>query len=144
MTIIVGLGNPGEKFKNTRHNVGFMAIDFFAEKNGFPEFELLKKYNSLVSEKDGIILAKPQTFMNDSGKTVKLMLKNQKEATLIVVHDDIDLPLGKIKFSKDSGAGGHKGVDSIIQQLGNNNFIRLKMGIATDNKNAEEAVLKKL
>ncbi len=143
MTIIVGLGNPGEKFKNTRHNVGFMAIDFFAKENNFPEFELSKKYDSLISEKDDVILAEPETFMNESGKAVKLILKNQKEGALVVVHDDIDLPLGKIKFSKDSGAGGHKGVGSIIQELGNNNFIRLKIGIATDDKKAEEVVLKK-
>ncbi len=145
MIIIVGLGNPGEKFKNTRHNVGFMAVDFFAKKNQLPEFELSKKYNSLISKKENIILVKPQTFMNESGTAVKSIIKNSKETELIVVHDDIDLPLGKIKFSKDSGAGGHKGVDSIINSLGNKNFIRLKIGVGSNGQKvkAEKVVLKK-
>ena len=81
--LIVGLGNPGEQYKNTRHNVGFLAVDAFAEKNNFPEFELQKKSNALVSESGNILLAKPQTFMNDSGKAVKEICKN------------------KIKFCKD-------------------------------------------
>ncbi len=143
MILIIGLGNPGAQFNHTRHNAGFEALDFFAEKNGFPEFSLSKKYDALVSEKDDIVLAKPQTFMNESGKTAATMLKNTNDATLVVVHDDIDLELGKMKFSKDSGAGGHKGVASIIQHLGNNNFIRLKIGVATDERRAEEVVLEK-
>src|SRR5579863_2309192 len=143
MFIIVGLGNPGKKFEKTRHNAGFMVLDFFAHKNEFPEFEISKKYESLVSEKNDVLLVKPQTFMNDSGRAVKEVLKNSKEAMLVVVHDDIDVPLGKIKFSKDSGAGGHKGVDSIIQHLGTKDFIRLKIGVKTDESLAEEVVLKK-
>lgn len=143
MHIIVGLGNPGKKFENTRHNVGFMALDFFAEKNSFPDFEIVKKYESLISEKDDIILVKPQTFMNESGRAVKSVFKNTK-STLIIIHDDIDMPLGKLKISKDSGAGGHKGVESIIQALGSKDFIRLRIGIETDKeKKAEEVVLKK-
>ncbi len=132
MIIIVGLGNPGEKFKNTRHNVGFMEVDFFAKEKDFPDFELSKKYNALVSEKEEIILVKPQTFMNDSGKSVKSLIQNSKfeiRNSVIVVHDDIDLPLGKLKISKDSGAGGHKGVNSIIENLGTKDFIRFKVGI---------------
>ena len=140
-TIIVGLGNPGKKFEHTRHNAGFTAVDFFAKENNFPEFELSKKYGSLVSENENVILAKPQTFMNESGSAVsKFEIRNSK---LVVVHDDIDIPLGKIKFSKDSGAGGHKGVESIIQHLGNNNFIRLKIGVATNDADAKEVVLEK-
>ncbi len=142
MTIIVGLGNPGEKFNNTRHNAGSMAVDFFAKKNNFPEFKLSKKYHSLISEKDDITLVKPETFMNESGKAVQAMLKN-KEATLLVIQDDIDMPLGKIKFTQKSSAGGHKGIESIIQHLGNNDFARLKIGIATGDQRAEEVVLKK-
>ncbi len=162
MMIIIGLGNPGDKFKYTRHNTGFATVDFFAKKNNFPEFKLSKKYNSLISEKEiekpattsslagewcggKIILAKPQTFMNESGKAIASILKNQKEAVLIVIHDDIDLPLGKIKFSKDSGAGGHKGVDSIITNLGKKDFVRLKIGIGNNGEKikAEKIVLKK-
>lgn len=145
MIIIVGLGNPGAKFNNTPHNVGFEILDFFAQKNGFPEFTLSKKYESMICEHDGITLAKPQSFMNDSGAAVKKIMSNTNDQMLMVVHDDIDLPLGKIKFSKDSGAGGHKGVESIIQHLGNNHFIRLKIGIGSEDQKikALEVVLKK-
>lgn len=131
MIVIMGLGNLGEKFRNTRHNTGFMAVDFFAEKNSFPKFEFAKKYESLISEKDEIILVKPQIFMNESGQTVKKITTYHKLQiiNLVVVHDDIDLPLGKIKFSKDSGSGGHKGVDSIIQNLGRKDFVRLRIGV---------------
>jgi PTH1 family peptidyl-tRNA hydrolase len=156
MIIVIGLGNPGEKFKNTRHNVGFMAIDFFAQKNNFPEFELSKKYNSLVAKnspsikgsggaKEDILLAKPQTFMNESGIAVKSILKNSKETTLIVIHDDIDLPIGKLKVVKERGSAGHKGVESIIQNVGNENVIRFRIGIAkneTKSEKAKQTVLK--
>jgi len=127
MIIIVGLGNPGKKFDHTRHNAGFEVLDFFAKENDFPE--------------DEVLLIKPQTFMNESGKAVlpyKFKIKD-----LVVVHDDIDMPLGKIKFVKDSTSGGHKGVDSIIQTLGTKDFIRLKIGIATGDHKAEEVVLQK-
>lgn len=144
-TIIVGLGNPGAKFNNTPHNVGFEILDFFAEKNNFPEFKLSKKYGSLISENGDVLLAKPQTFMNESGVAVKKIISNTNNQMLIVVHDDIDLPLGKIKLSKDGGAGGHKGVESIIQHLGNNNFIQLKVGIGSkgEKEKALDVVLKK-
>ncbi len=141
MIIIVGLGNPGKKFEKTRHNAGFMAVDFFAKKNGFPEFKLSKKQQSLVSKTDTVVLVKPQTFMNESGRAVKSF--KFQVSSFIIVRDDIDLPLGKIKFSKDSGSGGHKGVDSIIEALGNNNFVQLKIGIATDDQKAEDVVLQK-
>ena len=150
MIIIVGLGNPGKKFENTRHNVGFLAVDFFAKKNNFPEFKLSKKYDSLISESNGIILAKPQTFMNESGRAVKKLVSNVKGSAsakasadrqmLIVVHDDIDLPLGTIKIVKARGSAGHKGVESIIQNIGNNNMVRFRIGIQPHNgkpKNSE-------
>ncbi len=132
MIIIVGLGNPGEKFNHTPHNVGFDALDFFATKNNFPKFALSKKYSAMISEKDEVILVKPQTFMNESGGAVKKIVKSYqviKLSSLVVVHDDIDLPLGKLKISKDSGAGGHKGVDSVISNLGTKDFIRIKIGV---------------
>ncbi len=142
-TIIIGLGNPGTQFDNTPHNAGFMTLDAFAAKQDFPDFSPSKKYDALISEKDGILLAKPQTFMNDSGKAAQKLLKNKNEAQLVVVHDDIDMPLGSMKFSKDSGAGGHKGVESIIAMLGTKDFIRLKIGVATSQALAKEVVLKK-
>ena len=161
MTIIVGLGNPGKKYKDTRHNVGFQIIDEFAEKNNFPEFKFSKKFNALISENalnnEKIILAKPQTFMNNSGVAVKKITTNYKLQTinLIIVHDDIDLLLGKIRISKNRGSAGHKGVESIIKELGIKDFIRLRIGIgpafvplasgtsADKPKNVEKFVLQK-
>jgi peptidyl-tRNA hydrolase, PTH1 family len=133
MIIIIGLGNPGTQYKNTRHNVGFMAVDEFAKKNDFPDFVLQKKSNSLISEKNGVLLVKPQTFMNDSGKSVKQLTAHAKEkmAHLIIIHDDIDLPVGKIKIVTERGSAGHKGVESIIKSIGNDGLIRLRIGIAS-------------
>ncbi len=151
MNIIIGLGNPGKKFENTRHNAGFMALNKFAEKNSFPEFKLQKKYNSLISEKpfdsaqgdENIILVKPQTFMNKSGKAVREITKNRDVKLLVVLQDDIDLPLGKIKIVQERGSAGHKGVESIIESIGNKDLIRIRIGIASDKKvQAEEIVLK--
>ena len=137
------MGNPGEKFKNTRHNVGFMAVDSFAEENNFPVFSLDKKANALVSENENIILAKPQTFMNDSGKAVKAITKNKTIENLIVIHDDIDLPIGKIKIIKERGSAGHKGVESIIKNIGNDGLIRFRIGIGGKKVKAMKIVLKK-
>jgi PTH1 family peptidyl-tRNA hydrolase len=153
ITIIIGLGNPGTKFKETRHNVGFMVLDKFAEKNNFPDFNLQKKYNALISENivedDKIILAKPQTFMNESGKTAKELLKDNRseETNLIVIHDDIDLAVGKMKIVKERGSAGHKGVESIINNIGNDRLIRFRIGIGSENSEqktkAMSIVLKK-
>ena len=139
MTIIVGLGNPGKKFQKTRHNIGFRAIEEFAQKNGdtsnFSDFKFSKKFNSLISKgvfnKKKIVLAKPQTFMNESGKAVKKLIFNFQFSifNLFVVHDDLDLELGKIKIIKNRGAAGHKGVQSIIDKLGTKDFIRFRIGI---------------
>ena len=143
MTIIIGLGNPGEQYKNTRHNVGFMAVDAFAKKNDFPEFKLQKKSNALISDKDGVVLVKPQTFMNESGKAVKEIIKNKSVENLVVIHDDIDLPLGKMKIIKERGSAGHKGVESIIENIGNEGLIRIRIGIGSENKiEAMKIVLK--
>ena len=114
MVLIVGLGNPGSKYKFTRHNVGFRVID---------------KLASLTLK--GVVLAKPKSFMNLSGQAVKNLLKNHKlkPDNLIVVHDDIDIPLGKIRIVKNRGAAGHKGVQSIVNELKSKNFIRFRIGI---------------
>ncbi len=136
MIIIIGLGNPGKKFENTRHNIGFMAIDEYAKKNNFPAFELQKKFDALISTKENILLAKPQTFMNESGKSVKKILSKNKDqiSNIIVIHDDIDLPVGKIKIVKERGSAGHKGVESIIKAIGNEGLIRFRIGIASPAK----------
>lgn len=143
MVIIIGLGNPGEQYKNTRHNVGFMAIDSFAKTNNFPEFKLQKKSNSLISEKNNILLVKPQTFMNESGKTVKQLISNTEIENLIVIHDDIDLPVGKIKIIKERGSAGHKGVESIINSVGNKDLIRIRIGIAPEKETAAKKIVLK-
>lgn len=149
MIIIIGLGNPGEQYKNTRHNVGFMAVDEFAEKNNFPEFKLQKKSNALISEgainDKEILLVKPQTFMNDSGKSVKQLTVNTKAkmTDLIIIHDDIDLPIGKIKIIQERGSAGHKGVESIIKSVGNEGLIRFRIGIASEKKIAAMKIVLK-
>jgi len=135
MVLIVGLGNPGKKFQKTRHNLGFRVIDEFKRKNNFPDFVLKKELNSLISAKkitgQKIILAKPQTFMNNSGLAVKSLIHfyKIKPQNVVVIHDDIDLPLGKIKVVKNRGSGGHKGVESVIKALKTKNFIRFRLGI---------------
>lgn len=153
MIVIFGLGNPGKKYENTRHNVGFMVVDAFAEKNNFPEFKFSKKINALFSEnifdRFKIVLVKPQTYMNESGKAAKKIIGNWELEirNLFVAHDDIDLPLGKIKISVGRGAAGHKGVESIIKNLGTNRFTRIRIGILPKRenpKNPEKFVLQKI
>ncbi len=137
MKIVVGLGNPGEKYKKTRHNIGFMVLDKLQETQGFSDWSLKKNFQAEISEgtlnNERIILAKPQTFMNLSGKSVKslieLCFQQEKIENLVVAHDDLDLPLGKIKIVKNRGPAGHKGVQSIIDKLGTKNFIRFRIGI---------------
>ncbi len=114
MILIVGLGNPGQKFQKTRHNIGFRVVDELAE-NKTGQF----------------MIAKPQTFMNESGRAVKKLVAKFKipTANLWVVHDDIDLPLGKFKISQGRGSAGHKGVQSIINELKTKDFNRVRIGI---------------
>ena len=135
MIIIVGLGNPGKKYKTSRHNVGFLALDKIAATFQFPPFKFQSIFNAQISKNkingENIILVKPQTFMNNSGKTVKSLLKNNNpdHQKLIVIHDDIDIPLGKIRIVKNRGAAGHKGVESIIKELKTKDFVRFRIGI---------------
>lgn len=126
--IIIGLGNPGKKYNNTPHNIGFEVIDEFAKENNFPDFKLSKKFKAQISEKGEIILAKPETFMNNSGECVKRVVNFYKTKDLIIVHDDIDLEIGKIRVSKNRGSAGHKGIESIIAELGTKDFIRIRIG----------------
>ncbi len=131
MILIVGLGNPGRKYQKTRHNIGFRVVD---------ELKSLNLKN--------VTLAKPKTFMNLSGKAVKSLMTKYKAPplNLWVIHDDIDLPLGKIRISKGRGAAGHKGVESIIKELKTKNFIRFRIGTQPKigkPKNAETFVLQK-
>ena len=145
MMIIVGLGNPETKYKNTPHNIGFEAIDRIAKENNFPDFKLSKKFKAIISEKDDTILVKPETYMNNSGQSVAKLVKFYKTKDLTVIHDDIDLPLGKIRVSQNRGSAGHKGIESIIKELGTKDFKRIRIGIQPEKKiiNIERYVLTK-
>lgn len=146
MKLIVGLGNPGEEYKLTRHNCGFLALNHIADKNKFPEFEKNEKLNSLISKKDKIILARPQTFMNNSGQAVKKIrdFYKIKPENIIVIHDDADLPLGNYKMSFNKNSAGHKGIESVIKSLKTKKFWRFRIGINAKKRiPAEKLVLKK-
>jgi len=131
MWLFCGLGNPGERYKNTRHNFGFLVIETFAKKHHLN----FKFYKDLESEaayyKDKAILIKPLTYMNLSGRAVKkwILKESIPLKNLLVIYDDLDLPLGKIKILPKGGAGGHKGMLSIIEALETSDFPRMKLGI---------------
>jgi peptidyl-tRNA hydrolase, PTH1 family len=133
MFLIVGLGNPGREYKETRHNVGFMVVDRLCQKWGVKPSRLQSK--ALVAqtlvEEEKIILAKPQTFMNLSGEAVGPLMRYYKLelSQLIVIHDDLDLPLGTLRLRPGGGSGGQKGLNSIIQKLGTQDFPRMRIGI---------------
>ena len=156
MILLVGLGNPGLRFRKTRHNIGFMALDALAKEENFPKFKLNKKAKAQITkgEINGkiVFLAKPQTYMNSSGTAVKFLLKENgfTEDSLIVVHDDFDLPFGEVKIAENSSSGGHRGVQSVIDNLKTQNFKRIKVGIRPvidgippTSLKAEDFVLKK-
>ena len=133
MTILVGLGNPGRKYSDTKHNFGFWILNRFTEKRSL--IFQVGKGDYLFAKKGNLVCIKPTTFMNNSGVSlldVKQFFKVDPE-NFLVVYDDIDLPLGALRFRKGGGTGGHKGIESIIYQLQSENFNRLRMGIATDN-----------
>ena len=133
MRIIVGLGNPGKDYENTRHNIGFRVVDHINKQYG-GSFELDKKSNSEISEirMDGnrILLVKPQTFMNNSGEALKKLAKSRKlkPKSFVVVHDDLDVPFGKVKISFGRSSAGHRGVESMIKALKTDKFHRVRFG----------------
>jgi PTH1 family peptidyl-tRNA hydrolase len=131
--IIAGLGNPGVPYRWTRHNVGFQALDRLAELKRI--VISTKRFKSLYGrgriDSQEVLLVKPLTFMNLSGEAVKRVIDffGASLEDLIVVHDDLDLPLGKLRFKQKGGDGGHQGIRSITETLGSNTFLRLKIGI---------------
>ena len=162
MHLIIGLGNPGEEYKNTRHNIGREVAEKCAKKNGLPDFEYDKKSNALVAQgkigpasakgyseakKEKVVFALPETFMNKSGLAVSALAKYYKikPEQLFIVHDDVDLPIGKIKISFDKSSAGHKGVENVMKNLKTQKFWRVRIGIGTKKKTkqAMELVLKK-
>ncbi|MBU1091858.1 aminoacyl-tRNA hydrolase [Patescibacteria group bacterium] len=145
MYTIVGLGNPGEEYENTRHNTGRIVLEFFCKAQKFDDFEKDKKTISLKTEggvgKEKVICLLPETFMNKSGTSLKKIVTSKKKARLdsrkarqaeklVVVHDDIDIPLGKWKVSFGKGSAGHKGVESVMRAVKTKDFFRIRVGIS--------------
>ena len=139
MKLIVGLGNPGRGYANNRHNVGFICLNHFARMQGIRFDKKQCKARIGTGEVAGseVVVAKPQTYMNRSGRSVSLLVKkfNVSLDNLLVIHDDLDLPLGKIRIRQGGSSGGHKGVSSIIAELDNQNFIRIRVGVGRPVKN---------
>ncbi|MDF7639481.1 aminoacyl-tRNA hydrolase [Lactobacillus sp. ESL0791] len=133
MKIIAGLGNPGKKYDQTKHNTGFMALDNYLRKNNLAldkdKFEGLWTKQKVAGE-DAIFL-EPQTFMNDSGRSVAQVANffKVKPEDIMIIHDDMDMPIGKIRLRAGGKSGGHNGIKSIIRDLGTDKFNRLKIGI---------------
>ena len=145
MKLIVGLGNPGREYTHNRHNIGFMCVNHLAKVHGI---QLDKKQGQARTGSGNIagnkmVLARPQTYMNLSGESVSRLASKFKIAPedLLVIHDDLDLPLGKIRLRRGGGSGGHKGINSIISCLGSQDFYRIRVGIGrpdTVNGSAED------
>jgi len=162
MKLIIGLGNPGKQYAKTRHNVGFMTLDLLQTDLKAPEFKRDNKFSGEITLTDGstsnlvvdspavskVILVKPQTYMNESGRAVKIIADYYKIAIndIFVVYDDIDLPIGSIRIGQFDSSGGHKGVQSIIDCLKSSDFVRFRVGIKNSQTNkqpAEKFVLQK-
>jgi PTH1 family peptidyl-tRNA hydrolase len=144
MKLIVGLGNPGKQYENTRHNVGFMVLDRLREIANFPDFQMSEKFNSFIAEKkddsgEKILLAKPMQFMNRSGEAVRALKDFYKVPleNITVIHDDLDINVGEYKISEDSSAAGHNGVQDIIDKIGTQKFKRIRIGIEGAEKRAD-------
>ncbi len=143
MKVIVGLGNPGVRYQGNRHNIGFQVADRLAENNHIPisKKRLKAVYGTGKIDSTEVVLAKPLTFMNQSGEAVRRIVDFFKVGMedLIVVHDDMDLPFGRLRFKRRGGDGGHQGVRSIIEAIGGNTFRRLKVGIGRPPRGMEVA-----
>jgi PTH1 family peptidyl-tRNA hydrolase len=133
MKLIVGLGNPGLFYAHHRHNIGYMCLNHFAREHKirFDRKQGLARTGKGEINGEEVVLARPQTFMNNSGEAVSRLVKKYKIdlADLIVIHDDLDLSIGKIRLRRGRGSGGHKGIESIIAHLGQGNFYRVRVGI---------------
>lgn len=148
MKLIIGLGNPDKEHQNTRHNFGHLSIDALVVKKNL-SWKKNKKANCLTTDfktkREKVILAKTQVYMNESGKATKALKSYYKIPTnkIILIYDDIDLPFGKIRLSKARGAGGHKGIESVIKYLKSKDFKRIRLGIGPQKGKSEDFVLKK-
>lgn len=139
MKLIIGLGNPGKQYQNTRHNLGFRIIDALRQDLEFEDWQSTKKFQASISQgvfnNKKTILAKPETFMNESGKAVKLLANYYQISPeqILIIHDEADLPFGEIRCQASRGAAGHRGVESIINHLKTNEFCRIRIGIRPEN-----------
>ena len=145
--VIVGLGNPGKEYEKTRHNAGRSAVELVAKNNGFDEFVFNKTSNALVAkgaiEGENATLVLPETMMNLSGKAVEAFVKSPKAAkSLLVIHDDLDLPVGTLKMVFGRGSGGHKGVESVMRSIKTKDFARIRIGVAPAGKKNQAKKLK--
>lgn len=155
MRLIVGLGNFGDKYEKTRHNVGFLVLDKiqatrYNDQNIMP-FRLENQFKAEITQTGGIgenrvIFAKPNTYMNNSGEAVSKLMNYYKIGTddILVISDDVDLEIGDIRVRLEGSSGGHKGLESIIQQIGDNRFVRIRVGIGSNREKgirAEDYVL---
>jgi len=140
--LIIGLGNPGRGYANNRHNIGFMCLNHFAKTQGirFDKKQGQARIGSGEVAGSQVVLAKPQTYMNLSGQSVSRLVKrfNINLSDLLVIHDDLDLPLGKIRIRQGGSSGGHKGINSIIYCLDSQDFLRLRVGIGRPIEDAGE------
>ena len=139
MKLIVGLGNPGKRYEKTRHNAGFLVLDELARDYHISGWSLSKKFNAELAEgtigTTKVLFAKPMTFMNHSGQAIGLITKHYKltpHDDIVVIHDEKDIPLGTIKVQKNRGPAGHNGIISLIEHLGTQDFLRIRIGIAPD------------
>ena len=150
MYLVVGLGNPGKEYQDTRHNLGFKVIDELATRADLPTFKV--KHRSLIADRTlsehKVILCQPQTFMNLSGEAVKEIVSWHKLSPehIIVAYDDVDLEVGQLRVREGGSSGGHHGIESIIQHLGTPNFIRVRLGISRPSNFADvsEHVLQRI
>ncbi|MGX6962806.1 aminoacyl-tRNA hydrolase [Vagococcus xieshaowenii] len=133
MKMIIGLGNPGKKYAPTKHNIGFITLDELAsrEKVSFNKNQFEGDIAELFLNGEKVLLVKPQTFMNESGRCVRPLMDYYQlnVEDIVVIYDDMDLPVGKIRLREKGSAGGHNGIKSLIQHLGTQNFKRIKIGI---------------
>lgn len=146
MITIIGLGNPGKEYEGTRHNAGRDTAAYVAKKHDFCTFELNKKSNALISEgkisKARVLVALPETFMNKSGAAAVKLIKTKKEnKDLVIIHDDLDMEIGRMKISYGKNSGGHKGVESVMRALKTKKFIRVRIGIKPKKKPTNEKQL---
>ncbi len=144
MKLIIGLGNPGKAYAGSRHNIGFHCINHLARSHHitFDRRRCHARIGMGMVAGTEVVLAKPQTFMNLSGESVKLLMRELKvpPSDLLVIYDDLDLPLGKIRIRPDGSAGGHKGMESILAALGNQSFARVRVGIGRPQQDGHQVV----